>query len=339
MRRWWIVVLMGLCAVLVQAQPAPLPYEIFNLAWSPDGMTLAIPTSMGVWLYDPTDLNVPPRFLPQPATSVDFNAEGDLLAVGGFQAEVTVFEVTDLAASPLLQWQVEPFDPADPSRVVSVALSQDGKEGVFLAASTSRNILAVYDVDNDEEVWSADDGNFADVLRFSSDSKDLACGNGRLSVDLRDTLSGKIHTDWDLEALSLRRISDIDFNTEGDRLLIAGDGRRVLALDAYYGEAGYVWEAAGDEVRLVDWSADDALIGLVNFSLIDPNLNMVQLFEAENNGTEVLRLVGHTAPIVGFAFSPDSTQAVTVSADGELRLWDVTSGEVVTQVVVAKEVQ
>jgi WD40 repeat protein len=336
MRRGWLLLLVMMWAVQSQAQAPTLPYELFDLAWSPQGNVIAVPTTEGVWLFDPTDLQAPPLSLPQPAAAVAFNADGNLLAVGGFQAEVTVFDVRDLGRGPIVLWQVEPFDPADPSRVVSVTLSQGGKEGTFIAASTSRNVLAVYDFDNDEVVWSADDGNFADVVRFSGDSKDLACGNGRLSVDLRDTLNGKVHTDWELEALSLRRISDLAFNAEGDRLLIAGDSRRVLALDAYFGEAGYVWEAAGEEVRLVDWSADDTLIGLVNYSLIDPNLNIVQLFEAENNGGEVGRLVGHTAPIVGFAFSPDSTQAVTLSEDGDLRLWDVMSGEVVGQVIVRK---
>lgn len=334
MRRWWIGWLWVWCVsgiLITHAQPSPPPFAVNDLVWSPDGSAITIATTRGIWLYDPADLTLPPRVLTtEPTASMAYNADGTLLAFGDYTAHVRVLDVT-APQSPLLDWQVEPFDPANPSTVITVSMSLGGKEGQFIAAATSRNVLAVYDLDRNELVWSNDSGNFPAVVRFSGDSKDLACGNTRLSLDLYDTLNGKIHTDWNLEVLSLRRVADMDFNTEGDRLLVGGDSRRVLALDTFYGEPGYAWDIAGESATYVDWSPDDELIGVVNFSLIDPSLSIVQILRAQNGGSEVARLVGHMAPIRGFAFSPDSTQAATIADDGTLRLWDVLTGEELQQ--------
>jgi hypothetical protein len=58
--------------------------EVTDLAWSPDGRTLALGTSIGTWLYDPADLNAPPRLLlaePGPVTHLTFSPDSAILAV------------------------------------------------------------------------------------------------------------------------------------------------------------------------------------------------------------------------------------------------------------------
>jgi len=52
--------------------------------FSPDGQTLAVGSSVGLWLYDMTDLTAPPRRLPMDiqVTSVAFSPAGGLIAVG-----------------------------------------------------------------------------------------------------------------------------------------------------------------------------------------------------------------------------------------------------------------
>ena len=56
-----------------------------SIAWSPDGETIAIGASTGIWLFD-TDFNEV-GYVPTPEmrgfspTTIDWNAAGDLLAI------------------------------------------------------------------------------------------------------------------------------------------------------------------------------------------------------------------------------------------------------------------
>jgi WD40 repeat protein len=53
--------------------------------WSPDGNTLAIATSLGIWLFDGDDLSLPPRLLASPSgyvATIAFSPDSTLLAGG-----------------------------------------------------------------------------------------------------------------------------------------------------------------------------------------------------------------------------------------------------------------
>src|SRR5258707_11922179 len=57
--------------------------HIQDLTWSPDGKTIALGTSSGVWLYAADNLQAMPRFLAghtDDVTSVAFSRDGLLLA-------------------------------------------------------------------------------------------------------------------------------------------------------------------------------------------------------------------------------------------------------------------
>ena len=58
-----------------------------SIAWSPDGKTIAVGSSTGVWFFNP-DFNekgyvATPEMGGYPPSSMDWNATGDLLAIGG----------------------------------------------------------------------------------------------------------------------------------------------------------------------------------------------------------------------------------------------------------------
>src|SRR5262245_30688950 len=69
---------------------------ITGLAWSPDGRTLAVASSVGVWLYDANTPDALPRLLEghtNGVNSIAFSPDGTTLAVGGGDNTVRLWDV------------------------------------------------------------------------------------------------------------------------------------------------------------------------------------------------------------------------------------------------------
>src|SRR5258708_6437935 len=93
-----------------------------NVAWSADGKALALGSSLGVWLYDATDLSKPGRLL-DPHTgsvaSLTFSPDGTTLAVGSHDGTIRLRDVSNGTSLRTLTGHT--------SDVMSVAFSPDGK--------------------------------------------------------------------------------------------------------------------------------------------------------------------------------------------------------------------
>jgi WD40 repeat protein len=315
------LIIVVLVSWFTKAQIPPESPFIHDLAWSPDGQTIAIATDNGVWLYD-AQLQTLPPLSTETAFSLAYNEDGSLLAVGYGQNNITIYQ----NQTELITWQTAAPDPALPCEVVSLSFSLESKS-TYLVASTQNHGTALYNVDSSTPEWQLDEGNTVNVIRFAVGGKEIAFGNIEQTVDLKDTLSSQTITDWDLNTLNIPSILDMAFSPDGAFLLLGGNSTWVIALDVYTGEAGYLWDVLGTEVVEVDWSFDGEMIGVANYNPTQPDESVVQLFKAEYNGAELMQLRGHTDKILGFAFHPMAMQAVTISADNSIRLWDTVTGQ------------
>lgn len=352
MKRLMIMALwLGLCVLVTSAQTRPMlarlpmlpsaqalpanpeqaSVPILGVLWSPDGRTLAVATELALWLYDVQALNLPPRELRFNLSAFDFDSTGAHVVLGTVAGEISVIRLADNAT--VAQWQVAVPDPNADKRVRALAFAPNNQ---LVAFASAQNILGLYDLKEGQLEWLVTDGNDANALKFSPDSKTLAIGNARLTIDVRDTLSGKITRDWQIEILSMSTINDVDYSPNGERLLIGGVGQRVLALDMVFGERGYAWDVQNLNLLDVDWSPDGALIAIThNSPLGGSSAHYIQIWRAEQGGESVAQLQGHTGIIRGLAFSPDATQLASISEDGTLRLWNPLSGEEVAQVALS----
>ena len=88
-----------------------------DVYWSPDGSTLVLAGSLGLWLYDTTDFSAPPLHIPASITAwaVDFSPDGSLIAAPGYalcdgspcarNTRVTVWNVADGSVAYTYQGQ------------------------------------------------------------------------------------------------------------------------------------------------------------------------------------------------------------------------------------------
>jgi len=344
-RSWWFGLMLmigwnlGILSSSVLAQPAPglllaqppapdaPPPPFFDLRWTPDGLGLVLAAVDGLWWYQVADLSAAPLHLPfEQLRAFDLDAEGQRLVLGDALGQITL---TDLSGAPLATWLVPPPDPGLPNPIRALAFAPNGKQ---LAVSSQQNVLAVYDLATQAVEWMNTDGPPSQALCFSPDGKTLAIGHEQFSIDLRDTLSGKPRRDWKLDVLAIERLNDMDYSPNGDRLLIGGQGQRILALDVLFGERGYDWLAESGAAARVDWSPDGRYVAIANNgSSAGPGAYSLQVWRAELGGPSVSVMVGHSGPVRGLAFSSDGERLASLSEDGTLRLWEVSSGAVLDQ--------
>src|SRR5690606_36224626 len=64
-----------------------------EMAWSPDGSTLAIATSLGVWVHDADNPDAPPVLLEMDAGASSVAASNTLIAAGSDDGTVHVWDI------------------------------------------------------------------------------------------------------------------------------------------------------------------------------------------------------------------------------------------------------
>jgi WD40 repeat protein len=149
------------------------------VAWSPDGKTIAVASSLGVWLYPADNPNAEPILLESASgtISVAFSHDGTRLASGSNDGTVRLWDVRTGKATFTLQGHTD--------AVWSVAFSPDGSR--LDSASWDKTI----------RIWDTQTGKFVTTLQehtaavnsvaFSPDGTRLASGSEDQTVRIWDT--------------------------------------------------------------------------------------------------------------------------------------------------------
>ena len=99
------------------------------IAWSPDGETIAVGSSTGVWFFD-TDFNETgfaptPELKGYPPDSMDWNASGDMIAVSFRNEDTPVLVIS--AVEQRVITRIETFSPFSVRLAPGRRCSVDGK--------------------------------------------------------------------------------------------------------------------------------------------------------------------------------------------------------------------
>ncbi|HEX3051316.1 MAG TPA: cupin domain-containing protein [Aggregatilineaceae bacterium] len=277
------------------------PGVINDLEWSPDGNTLAVAASRGVWLVDPDDLSS--RLISDDGNQmwdVAYSPDGKLIAGAGQDGKTRVWDTGTLELVATLG--------GHPWRVDSVLFSPDGT--MLLSGSGGGDgLIQVWDTRTYEHITTLEghNGTIAE-MRFSGTRLATASHDSTARVWDVATWEPLVDvTDPSAELTSLRFLPDqaafITGGTEG----------RVRIWDATTGEIRAVLDDQMDHVLSLDLTADGRYLATGSKD------KTVRIWDI-NSGDGLDKLPDQPHWINAVAFSPDDTRLAIGNANGVIQI-------------------
>lgn len=330
-----------LLALVPTATPAyiGLP-EPVNVAWSADGVTLAVGTAQGVFLYVSTDFNATPdQFLgASEILSVDFHPT-DLrrLAVTQYIDENFSTAFYDLTTKTIDQLIVSerPVRPASPLSFTAdgtIFAYDDGGIPTVRDLATGDYLFSpqLPDWSNGEVAYM---GSFAVVI--SSDGALLGIDDGRLRLlPVGGSLDQLV--EFDRDVLSDNAIHALSFSPDGQQLLIGDSGGNLQMWDVSTGErTSFVRGQRSTSSNIVNDLVFTPDGNMVITAESDPHA-VVRVFNAQTlQQVNALNFGVSTQRAVALALSPDGT-TLAVVVDDTVRILEVATLTEVAQLVLQR---
>ena len=306
--------------------------DVWPVAFSPDGRTLAAGSAdRVVTLLDATDgrrvatLGPPggplppledPRYLDRALSwprSLAFSPDGRLLAVGGPDHKVHLWDVADRRLLASLK--------GHGAEVVALAFSRDGRR---LASGGDDSVVFIWDVDRQREAATFYEHNDPiTAVAFSHDGSTVASADAQSVV---------VHETEDRTILPWRHngvVNAVAFSPDGTMLASAGAERGILLWDVHRGRrVGLLHSDARIEglnrhfggMSSVAFSPDGRLLA----SGSEDGMLLIWDIEgrrelAARSGNRPL----HFSKVVSVVFSRDGRTLASATEDGTIAVWDV----------------
>ena len=290
--------------------------SIIQVVWSPDSDTIALATSLGLYLYKSEPL-LESIFteIPSVCVSIAFSKDGNYLACGLEDGTIQLWQISEGFLTGILEGHT--------SAISSLAFSLDG--AILASGSYDETIRfwqwrsALDRNTGDELLLRILVGHFSAIysIAFSPDGSTLASSSFK-EVRLWQVDDGALITV--LEGLQ-SIVWDIAFSPDGS----------TLASGSY--DAVRLWRVK-DGALLYSWGNDDCIVYSVAFSpdgsvlaygLWSPLGNHDIQLVRTSDGTTISTLEGHSSEVTSLAFSLDGTILMSGSRDSA-RLWQVSNG-------------
>ena len=306
-----------------------------SIAYSPDGTRLAVPSTIGIWLYDAhtgTEVSLLTGHTRQ-VFSAMFSPDGTTLVSTSEDHTVRLWDVATSQLKATLE-----------ATCCSVAFSPDG---TTLASASEDHTVRLWDVAT-SQLKATLEGHTDRVYSvvFSPDGKILATGGGGVdhTVRLWDVATGQLKAKWeeDRYAAYANINYTVAFSPDGATLAFGHWVEPATTLaeanegwdngpDIPYGTIE-LWDVATAQLKTslegythvvsVVFSPDGTTLASKGW---DGTIELWDVATAQLKTT----LEGHTH-VVSMVFSPDGTILAGGGWDGTIRLWDTATGQLKT---------
>jgi serine/threonine protein kinase/WD40 repeat protein len=252
------------------------------------------------------------------ASAVAFGPKRDLLAVGGLQGALRLWEFRDVPREKIVLQTYE-------TQIFCLAFAPDGRTLAWGSGSLDGLVCLGDLTDPTLNTMTLLQGHKGpvDAVAFSPDAKSLATGSRDLTIGL-----------WDLtEVQPLQRAIFKGHKDPIKTLAISPDGKTVVSgsLDGsvrFWRKGGF-WSKDQLAVLQGDWGAVNSLgfapMGqALAFGSQDHSVRIVDLTNDRIQEAAVLQ--GHQALVRVVLFQPEGTTLVSVCDLGLVILWDLTTG-------------
>ncbi len=274
------------------------------VAYSPTGEILAIGTSIGIYYYDSTTLELI-RFVPTETwvRAIAFSPDGRWLASGSYDATVRLWNVRDGTLGKELKGHT--------AWVRGLAFSPDGE---LLATASDDNTVRIWRVTDGKTVRVIKDGvEGVKAVAFSPDGDLLATGGFDKSIRLWNVGEGSLvrelkgHRDW---------IRALTFSPDGEYLASGAFDATLRLWRVLDGEMLATREEHSSSVLGVAFSPDGKLLASAS---VDETVRLWAMPDAKPYAL----LKGHQDFVFSVAFSPDGKKLASGAVDNTVRIWEV----------------
>ena len=320
-----------------------------TVAYSPDGRSLAVASSIGIYLYDVATFRELALFTGHTdwIDCVVFSPDGTMLASGAADRTVKLWDIATRTNIATFEGHTD--------RLESVAFSPDGK---ILASGARDNTIKLWDVETGEDIATLE-GHTSPVysVSFSPDGKTLASGSEDDTVRLWDVETRENIATYDVLTA---RVWSVAFSPDGTTLAVGSwdevtlwdvaTGTNIATFETHRAESVafspdglslaaassigvYLYDVATFRELALFTTGDTYWVQSVAFSPDGTTLastlqdNRVKLWDVATHNIAILR---HTYEVESVAFSPDGTTLIWGAKNYRVKLWDVVSGENIT---------
>ncbi|MBI5961588.1 MAG: WD40 repeat domain-containing protein [Chloroflexi bacterium] len=278
--------------------------------WSPDGKTLAVLSSGGIWLHNMDHPIAEPRLLTSQAgsTRMVFSSDSRWLAVGLEDGTIHLWDIP--AMSLAFSW-----DGGDVP-VSGLAFNADNTilAGVNGSWATEIDVITLWDVTTGN-IRATTDAFSSEQVAFAQDNSLLIAASDQVLV--WNWSDGSPETPETIIELGGVLPLDFEFN-RGGTLIATNDMHTVDLYDLVSGEKYMLYENwLSAYMNCLDFSLDGGFVAAGS-----PN-GGVYIWNTTTHEQEASPRTPLYVDVVALTFSPTNDQIAVFTSDGVLHLWDI----------------